>query len=263
LIASDECDRCNQYFSETIEDHFAKMTGPLRTCTAVSGKRGVPAHKSKDETVRVDFDPATKGFNAIDHGAERTFWHDPMKGELYATFESQPYVPIAVLKCLTKMALAIMPGDELPNYDEARAWILHPDHGFHSHRFKSYKCLYSFVPLPFRQPWTRLLRRKTPEAPLPYMLYLIGTGHALFQIPVPLCARERHLNGQTIVVPKAGHLAFPPNLDGVCTSTIPLGSPDIAQGRSFDMVFKYHSVAEAARPGHDKHPPELSVSDTR
>src|SRR3954462_7886092 len=40
LIANDECDECNVFFSETVEDSLGKMLSPLRTLLAIPGKKG-------------------------------------------------------------------------------------------------------------------------------------------------------------------------------------------------------------------------------
>lgn len=45
LISNDECDICNERFSRTIEDHFAKYLGLSRTLNQIRGKKGVPSFK--------------------------------------------------------------------------------------------------------------------------------------------------------------------------------------------------------------------------
>jgi hypothetical protein len=54
LISHDECDHCNDRFSQTIEDHLDKFTQPLRTVLGIKGRNGVPVFKSRDGKSRVE-----------------------------------------------------------------------------------------------------------------------------------------------------------------------------------------------------------------
>lgn len=56
LFSYDECDDCNKFFSETIEDSFGKLILPLRTIHGISGKTGVPSFRTKDKYARIDVD---------------------------------------------------------------------------------------------------------------------------------------------------------------------------------------------------------------
>jgi hypothetical protein len=53
LIAYDECDGCNEFFSETIEDSLAKMLFPLRTLLLIGGKTGIPTQKANEGGFRM------------------------------------------------------------------------------------------------------------------------------------------------------------------------------------------------------------------
>ena len=87
----------------------------------------------------MDFDPSKPMFDVVDQGPEPTFHHDVGKGEVRAAFDCQPYAPLLVLKCFTKMALGLMPEDDLEHYRQARDWVLHRNHSLHSDHFESYK----------------------------------------------------------------------------------------------------------------------------
>ena len=127
LFSSDECDDCNKFFSETIEDSFGKLILPLRTVYGISGKSGVPAFKTRDKTARVDVDKENLHVSITDRGTDPLFVDDPDSKKLSATLETQPYVPILVYKCLVKMALAIMPVEELEHFARTLKWLLEPD----------------------------------------------------------------------------------------------------------------------------------------
>jgi hypothetical protein len=47
LISEDECDDCNKYFSETLEDHLAKLLKPILSMEKIKGRNGMPKYKSR------------------------------------------------------------------------------------------------------------------------------------------------------------------------------------------------------------------------
>jgi HNH endonuclease len=57
LISLDECDLCNQRFSQSFEHHFDAFSRPLRTLQGIRGKNGVPGFKSPNGQGRVTHDP--------------------------------------------------------------------------------------------------------------------------------------------------------------------------------------------------------------
>ena len=66
LISHDECDHCNDRFSQTIEDHLDKFTQPLRTVLGIKGKNGVPVFKSRDGKLRVELNAKARHFTILD-----------------------------------------------------------------------------------------------------------------------------------------------------------------------------------------------------
>jgi hypothetical protein len=120
-----------------------------------------------------------------------------------------PYVPIAAFKCLTRMALSIMPRAELESFPDAIEWVLNPAHGLDSRTFGGLGCYLHLEPHPFSAPWTALARRLEDDAPFPYMLYFLGTGDVTFEIPVPLCLRDEDLDGQGLIIPRVASIDEP------------------------------------------------------
>src|SRR5665213_3197639 len=66
LIAHDECDGCNKFFSETVEDSLGKLLSPLRTLLLIGGKTGIPTQKANGGAFRLEYDKAAPGFEIKD-----------------------------------------------------------------------------------------------------------------------------------------------------------------------------------------------------
>jgi hypothetical protein len=238
LIANDECDPCNTFFSETIEDSFGKLFLPMRTVFAISGKKGVPTYR--DIATRFEFDPRTRGFNVKDLGDRFVFDDDEAQKRLNATLGVQPYVPVRVLKCFTKMALAIMPEFELVNFDLARQWVRNPDDTQWINYVRGAGCYVYHLRITYPRPWAILLRRRTLDTPLPYMLFALGVGNLLFQTHVRMTPENDLFVGQGISIPRVGSVAIP---DGgeVTRIALPLDSPAVVRDTKLDIVIGYQS----------------------
>ncbi|SIO58245.1 Protein of unknown function [Singulisphaera sp. GP187] len=109
---------------------------------------------------------------------------------------------IAALKGLAKMALSILPAAELHSFEDTREWVVNPDHDFDLRLFGELGCGLHTLPSIQADPWTALVRRVDDEAPMPYMLFFVGTAHVVIQAPVPLSARDEDLDGTRTIIPR-------------------------------------------------------------
>jgi Protein of unknown function (DUF2934) len=116
-------------------------------------------------------------------------------------------VPIAAYKGLVRAAVAILPRRELASCEDAIEWISNPDHDLDAGALGVLSCAVTWTPP--SPPWAALARRVDDDAPMPYLLFYVGTGGAVFQVQVPFCARDEDLDGRERVVPQ---VAAPPGL---------------------------------------------------
>jgi hypothetical protein len=115
----------------------------------------------------------------------------------------QPFVPLAAFKGLVKSAIALLPKSELPAFEATIEWICNPDHRLDSALFQDLQGVVSTHQTHTPFSWAALARRIEEDAPLPYMLFLIGTGRASFQIHLPLSSHDDDLDGRATVMPLA------------------------------------------------------------
>jgi hypothetical protein len=121
---------------------------------------------------------------------------------------------VAAQKAMAKVALAIMPKEELSSFEDAIEWVSNPDHDFDAPLLRGLGGYFHRVADPSPRPWVALARRTDDLAPMPYMLVFLGTGEIVAQIPVPLCARDEDLDGAPVIVPR---VCSPSPLGDACT----------------------------------------------
>jgi hypothetical protein len=123
-----------------------------------------------------------------------------------ASFDDVPspaYVPIAAFKSLVAMALLVLPESELQYVEDVTEWVANPDHDLDSGVIGHLECRLHILPNEAPRPWVALARRTESDAPLPYLLFSLGSGRAVFQAAIPLCVRDDDLDGTPVLVPRA------------------------------------------------------------
>lgn len=94
-------------------------------------------------------------------------------------------IPIAIYKCLTKMALSIMPEEELINFQKTITWIKEKKH--RPLMKKKHMCRYlefkdeSYV----KYPMGFLFKRKAKSKDGPYMIFIFVYAKMVMMIEVP------------------------------------------------------------------------------
>ena len=193
LISFDECDACNDLFSRKLEDDFGKFTGPMRTMGRIRGK-GIPTFKSADGTMRVEVDASGQLRMSVREDDPRMEVDEANK-RLTIHFVRQPYVPMGVFKCLTKMALAVMPQADLPRCAHLGKWLREDKHSYESFPYRPLVTLVQFTPGPLPNDVITyyLLRRKDGVEDCFFMQFVLQFGNIIFQIGLPFPVEDKPL----------------------------------------------------------------------
>ncbi|AZE85546.1 hypothetical protein C4J98_4161 [Pseudomonas orientalis] len=184
LIATDECDACNNKFGGTIENDLANYLGIDRILTGMKGKKGLPKEKFKGGSIQKG--KYTNLTEICSMPGSESIVHD--RDQKTFTFKTvrAPYVPAGVFKCLTKIALSIMPDEYLDEFSESRKWVerAHDSWGFVP--VSAFRAIKSTIYLPNPYPHMHILlaRRKSNVFGCPYMLFQISFSNVVLQIPV-------------------------------------------------------------------------------
>ncbi|TQP08727.1 HNH endonuclease [Vibrio cholerae] len=243
LILRNECDACNEFFSNNLEDHLDKYTKPYRTAAQIKGKRKVPSNKSKDKRTRFDFKPGDKSIIVSPKDSELADIDVENKTLTYK-FEIEPHIPAAVYKCLVKIGLSVIEESELNNFEHTIRWILTKDH---SVRFLNPLLLTrSFVPgpRPNRKLVVLVLKKRDLISIKPSYLLVVGFGNVVFQLILP-SSLDTLLSGNkipsiTMPLPFEKHWPY-----GVVKSDIiDLSSHMLLRDKVIPMKFYADSIVE-------------------
>ena len=188
IILRDECDICNKFFSENLEDHFDKYTKPYRTFARIKGKKKIPTYKSKDHQTRISVDNQQD----IEIFIPLESKIDAQSNTIKILLDFEPHIPAAVYKTLVKMALSLIEEEEeneILAFQVTIKWLLEKDHS--KHFMFPLKMLTQFIGNgDALNSFVCLLRRKEGKI-VPYAIFVIGFGNWVYQIFVP-----SHLDSQ-------------------------------------------------------------------
>ena len=205
-----ECDDCNSKFGK-LEDQFGKFIKPWRTLTLIPGKKGVPTYKTNDGLSRIEYTDETLHIKTS--GKNSIVKKDDINKILEVIQYRESYYPIAVYKCLIKMALTLIPEEELCNFKNTLDWICKDSFIDDGYNLNNLLCFFAFAPGIYRnnfiQAW--LLKRKDNISNVPYVLFVLMFRNYFFQVWLPLSSKDSHLMRQ-----KVDLSYFPTPFDDYC-----------------------------------------------
>lgn len=190
-----ECDECNSFFGKKLEDDYNKFFGLYHSFMQTVGKRGIPkcnykipcekrANDCAEYCVRIGMDNNQPILSTCKY-----------VGKEYINFEENGIMvtkpvgnvcPIAIYKTIVKMAMTVLPMEELSLFQDTIKWIKEDEHkNFYSKR----KLIVRYRMIPgynvTKYPHFVLFRRKKDVWNLPYLLFQLTYGCYSFLIEVP------------------------------------------------------------------------------
>jgi len=243
LISSDECNDCNNLFSETIEDNLAKFLGVQRTIAFTKGKGGVPSYKSPDKQTR--WDVGKDGKVAISSVVgDETVTLDQENKKLTIKTIRQPHIRRSAYKCFVKMALSVMEESDFANMTETIGWLLSREDNIQANFFIA---LHTFISgeSGFKNITFALFRRKAHVQNVPQYSFFIAWGKFTYQIFLPFAEGDKDLLGKTITMEY-----FPNVFDGVndqskvAYTKIDMSSNEIIRGDTNTITYSFEEVTE-------------------
>lgn len=189
LFTRYECDTCNQAFGLGCENDFGNWSLPMRTISRICGKSGIPTIKQGPNGIfRVEGHP--EGLNLSVDEADGFLENDGGNQLLKLHLRRGPYRPQMVVKALIKMALSIVPEDEIPNFQQAIEWI-RPNNTT-TMMVAPTPFIYTFVsgPVTNDRITIAILTRNNDEFVVPYSFLILRYGHEMLQIAIPSPERD-------------------------------------------------------------------------
>ncbi len=185
LLLNNECDTCNTFFSHNLENNLDKYTKPYRIIAQIKGKTKIPNYKTRDKKSRMDFDRGELP-SVIFRKEDNFVSINTDTNEFKTNFHLEPYIPCAVYKCLIKIALSVIPEEELEVFKGIIKWILYEDQK-ESWPFSPLILLKAFIPGPRPNKLTTVmvLKLKESETNLPHFYLVLCFGNIAYQIIIP------------------------------------------------------------------------------
>ena len=190
LLSFYECDKCNKFFGDRLESEYQNFFSFVHNIYLVSGRRNkIPIIQSNDNKSKNQVIDGLDGSSKIhlinDIEGEEHTKIDKENGIITIESPEITVIPIAVYKCLVKMALTIMPDKEMEQFKDTLDWVKSKKHiPFFE---KKHICRYvEFDNSPrVNYPMGFLLKRKEKSKNGPYMIFIYVYARMVLMIEVP------------------------------------------------------------------------------
>lgn len=182
LILTEECDSCNEYFGSTIEPNFIYQYDILRSFHGLKGRNGnieIKAGNFSMKNVNGEVRIQSQSINTNEHDEEF----------LTTSIERiRTYTPEHDYKLLCKIALSVLPREELSNYEDTLKWIRFDAKPI-SNIPKIWTCL-------TKQTETRLTLyiKRDNNLDLPHIIAEFAFCGLMFIYPIPMCCLDTNIN---------------------------------------------------------------------
>lgn len=195
LATNYECDVCNKYFGKTIENDYANFFSLYHSIMHIVGKKGIPkcnfkvpcekrTEKCAKYCIEISLNknmPCIRKCKEVDKE-----YLSFSNNEITISKPVGKCCPIAVFKAIVKMAISVMPLEELHLFTNATTWIREQNH---SNFYSDKKLLVRYKMIPgfnvTKYPHYTLFRRKKDIWNKPYMLFNLTYGCYSFLVEIP------------------------------------------------------------------------------
>lgn len=186
VTSLDECDACNARFS-AFDDALVKSMGAILTVGGTQGKGNKVRQTGRSDGPASIRHRVVDGQRSISMYTNETSFSEHFRvnldtGELVFSIPggTERFVPTKAYKALIKMAVALLPVDELANFTKIIAWLGSADDDMLPHMIVgiSFSMIGNSPPLLA----AALLRRASPSQGTPYMLFVTTMGSVCLQI---------------------------------------------------------------------------------
>lgn len=191
LFSHHECDICNAHFGKMLENEFGNFMLLNHIIKGVKGKGGSSKYVLEKEGLSIVNKDNRIEWQGI---ANENIKYDQDAGIISVDQKMPGYIPVAVYKTLVKIALTIMPGNELIHFKDTIEWINERSHDSTRFPFVRLWMLYRIIESNTVWDQTSLVlsKRKLIDGRAPYMLFYFSYANIDFQLPLPLCTLDNN-----------------------------------------------------------------------
>lgn len=197
-VSDFECDNCNNFFSK-YESDMANFLGLIRSVNAL-GVQKPPTFTSYDGNI-VAKKNNFKGFEGVEIVSNKEGNIQIKEGGIIE-FEvlHNPYIPINIFKCLIKIALTVIPDDEVSNYKYCFDFLMKNKYeSYFSHHAKQiHKGISGFSVL---MPYVLIFKKKNIEGKLPMHWVKLYYQDSYIQFYIPYHIADKDIYNEEISYP--------------------------------------------------------------
>lgn len=246
LIIHNECDSCNTFFSEHLENHLDKYTKPYRSVGQIKGKKKIPKYKSKDHKSRFSID--NESGITISASTENDFAEiDLDNNKIKLDFHREPYIPSAVYKCLVKIALSVISEEELKTFSHALNWIQNKDHSKLVMTPLSLLVTRVPGPQPFPKMIVKVLRKKPSADNCPYCILVLCFANIVYQIVIPSDGEIESKKLNIVINFYPIKIASKPIFGNIFRNVESLTNSSIVEDDKISIEYKFDQAIEIAK----------------
>jgi len=187
IISANECDACNDFFSNTIDRDIFEYLKLFRVLYGKKGKTGIPKLKFKNNTV-VKHDGKKVIILQQVHGNEGKIDFSEENFKIPLEFNSKINF-MNIYRSLVKYVLAVIPNEELVNFLETVKWIMNIKNNGDIMDLPSVAAKVDQVNY-YEQPILMIYKRKTDDVSLPYMYAELRITNFIFVYIIPFSGKD-------------------------------------------------------------------------
>lgn len=179
VICLEECDDCNKYFAQTIEQDLYSIVSFFISLYRIKGKDG--ERKTKGKNFSLYHDENNTLVFQLGKGIEIPRNLDELRNfDFVFDNTNNTYIPQNVYKCLCKFVLSVIANNELIHYKKTIQWICGK-----LERKKIPLITFSELPYVAKNPKLLVFQRKLNDAQFPYIFasLLCINMHFIFILP--------------------------------------------------------------------------------
>jgi hypothetical protein len=156
----------------------------------------------------------------------------------YRDLRAPAGITLSAYKSLVRMALLILPREELADFTDTLEWVGNPDHELDRGLFGGACCLAYQTHVPNPDGWVGLARRVEDDAPYPSAVFFLAAERLVLQTNLPLCARDEDLDGTEVRMPERSFsTGLGSDLRASCCLVLPLKSAEASKPRRFRLFW--------------------------
>lgn len=191
LKSNYECNDCNEKVFAPMESHFCRFMGLFHVLSHVSRGGKVPSFKiNSTDNGRIDVGAEWTDVHCVEN-ENISFDIDREKKQITIK-ATRSYVPIEVYKCVIKMAISIMPEEEMNHLKLTLLWLMSKGIAL-PHLYLSVRIYESLMP--FNGKCVIYKRKANHTNNVPCYLFGLSYYNLFIQTYLPLCDEDKSQNG--------------------------------------------------------------------